>query len=64
MWAALASIVALALIMIGQWVLGISVIVMGGAGYVIARAIEDFLDRLDEDKLSGGGHPMRDGSRS
>jgi len=61
-WAAFASLVALALIALGQWVLAISVVVMGGAGYVIARAIEDSLDRLEEDQVSGGRYPMRKGS--
>lgn len=47
-WAVLAAIVAISLLLFGQWLLAIVATAIGGAGYVVARAIEDVLDRQEE----------------
>lgn len=47
-WAAMSSAVAMALIWLEQWLLALAVVAIGGAGYVLARAIEDVLARNDD----------------
>lgn len=53
-WAAFAAIIAISLIVLGQWLLGLVVAAIGGAGYVVARSIEEILDRDDQDLSSRG----------
>ena len=43
MWAAIAALVAILLMAIGQWLLALVVAVLGGAGYVLAKSIEDVI---------------------
>ena len=50
-WAVLAGIVAVSLLVFGQWLLAIVATAIGGAGYVLARAIEDALDRHEESQF-------------
>ena len=41
MWAAVAVVLALSLMAVGQWPLALTVALIGGAGYVVAKSIED-----------------------
>lgn len=41
MWAAAAVVLAMVLMILGQWPLALAVAVLGGAGYVAARSVED-----------------------
>jgi uncharacterized membrane protein len=55
-WAALAAIIAILLMVLGQWLLAVVVAALGGAGYVLARSIERI---LDEQELSDVGSRPR-----
>jgi hypothetical protein len=43
MWAATAVAIAIYLMTAGQWPLALAVAVIGGAGYVAARSVDDIL---------------------
>lgn len=51
MWAAFAVLLAMSLMILGQWPLVCAVAVLGAAGYVFARSIEEALERQDEDRI-------------
>jgi hypothetical protein len=45
MWAATAVALAIYLMMVRQWPLALTVALIGGAGYIAARSVEDMLAR-------------------
>lgn len=55
-WAAFAAIIAVSLMVLGQWLLALVVAALGGAGYVFARSLERI---LDEQELSEVGSRPR-----
>ena len=48
MWAATAVALAVYLMMVGQWPLALAVALIGGAGYVAARSVDDILAKREE----------------
>ena len=48
MWAATAVAIAIYLMMVRQWPLALAVALIGGAGYVAARSVDDILAKREQ----------------
>ena len=48
MWAAVAVVLALLLMVVGEWPLALTVALIGGAGYVVAKSFEDARARSEQ----------------
>ena len=51
-WAAVAAILAIGMMLLGEWSLALAMVALGGVGYVLANAIEDVLARQEEESLT------------